>query len=96
MDDKITPDNCKNGKCSYADVTRGTTEPKPVIGLSVIYSQLIEQERSNSSNIENTPPTLCTTSANVLNHSSSSVETNSESREIFSTQVSFYVSKLTH
>ena len=46
-DDEITADNCNNGKCSYADVTRGTTEPKPVIDLSVIYSQLIEHERSN-------------------------------------------------
>ena len=85
-DDEIIVDNFNNGKCSYADVTRGTTEPKPVTDLSVTYSQLIEQEKSNSSNIENTPPTLCTTSANVLNHSSSSVETNSEPREIFSTQ----------
>ena len=83
-DDEITVDNFNNGKCSYADVTRGTTEPKPVIDLSVIYSQLIEQ--SNSSNIENTPPTLCTTSTNVRNHSSSSVETNSEYRETFSAQ----------
>ena len=93
-DDEITADNCNNGKCWYADVTRGTTEPKPVIDLSVIYSQLIEQERSNSSNIENTPPTLCTTSANVLNHSSSSAETNSESKEIFSTQDKEFLSML--
>ena len=46
-DDEINADNCNNGKCSYADVTRGTTEPEPVIDLSVIYSQLIEHERSN-------------------------------------------------
>ena len=71
---------------------------KPVIDLSVIYSQSIEQEKSNLSNIENTPSTLCTTSANVQNHSSSSVETNSESREIFSTQDKDFlsVSRLTH
>ena len=93
-DDEITADNCNNGKCPYADVTRGTTEPKPVIDLSVVHSQLIEQERSNSSNIENTPPTLRTTSVNVLNHSSSSVETNSESREIFSTQDKKFLSML--
>ena len=93
-EDEITVDNCNNGKFSYADVTRGTTEPKPVIDLSVIYSQLIEQERSNSSNIENTPPTLCTTSANLLNHSSSSVETNSESREIFCTLDKEFLSML--
>ena len=77
-EDEITVDNCNNGKFSYADVTRGTTEPKPVIDLSVIYySQLTEQERSILSNILNSPQTLCTTSANVLNHSSSSVDTNS-------------------
>ena len=86
IDDEMTVDNFNNGKCSYADVTRRTTEPKPVTHLSVIYSQLIEKERSNSSNIVNTPPTLCTTLANVLNHSSRSLETNSESRETFSTQ----------
>ena len=93
-DNEITADNCNNGKCSYADVTRGTTEPKPIIDLSVIYLQLIEHERSNSSNIENTPPTLCTTSANLLNHSSSSVETNSESREIFCTLDKEFLSML--
>ena len=82
----MTVDNFNNGKCSYADVTRGTIKPKPVTDLSVIYSQLIEQERSNSSSIKNTPPTLRTTLANVLNDSSSSLETKSESREIFSTQ----------
>ena len=64
------------------------------IHLSVIYSQLIEQERSNSSNIENTPSTLCTTPANVLNHSSSSVETNSGSREIFFKQDKEFLSML--
>ena len=41
--DEINVDNFNNGKCSYADVTRGTTEPKPIIDLSVIDSQLIEQ-----------------------------------------------------
>ena len=64
----------------------GMTKSKSLIVLSVIYSQLNEQERSNSPNMENTPPTLCTASANVLNHFSSSVETNRESRELFSTQ----------
>ena len=59
--DKITVDNFKNGKSSYADVTRGTTKLKSVIDLSVICSQLTKQERINSSNTENTPPTLCTT-----------------------------------
>ena len=93
-DDEITVYNFNNGKCPYTDVTRGMTETKPVIDLSVIYSQLIEQEKSNSSNIENTPPTLCTTSANVLNHSSISVETNSESREIFSAQQKEFLSML--
>ena len=34
-------------KCSYTDVTRGATEPKSLIDLSLIYSQLIEQEMSN-------------------------------------------------
>lgn len=47
------------------------------------YLQLIEEKRSNSSN---TPPTFCTTSANVLHHFSSSVDTNNEPREIFSRQ----------
>ena len=93
-DEEITVNNFNNGKCSYAYVTRDTTEPKPVIDLSVIYSQSIEQEKSNLSNIENTPSTLCTTSANVQNHSSSSVETNSESREIFSTQDKDFLSML--
>ena len=69
-------------------------EPKPVIELSAIYLQLIEQERSNSPYIENTPPILCTTSANLLNHSSSSEETKSESREIFSAQDKEFLSML--
>ena len=93
-EDEITVDNFNNGKCSYADVTRGTTKPKSVNDLSVIYLQLIEKERRNSSNIENIPPIFCTTSANVLNHSSSSVETNSESRETFSTQDKEFLSML--
>ena len=92
--DKITVDNFKNGKSSYADVTRGTTKLKSVIDLSVICSQLTKQERSNSSNTENTPPTLCTTSAKVLNYSSSSVETDSESRKIFSTKDKEFLSVL--
>ena len=37
---------------------------------------------------------MCITSANVLNHLSSSVETNSESREIFSTQDKEFLSML--
>ena len=85
-DEEITVNNFNNGKCSYAYVTRDTTEPKPVIDLSVIYSQSIEQEKSNLSNIENTPSTLCTTSANVQNHSSSSVEIN-RSMEISSEEL---------
>ena len=93
-EDEITVDNFNNGKCSYADVTRGTTEPKSVNDLSVIYLQLIEKKRRNSSNIENTPPIFCTTSANVLNHSSSSVEPNSESWETFSTQDKEFLSML--
>ena len=92
--DEIIVDHFNIGKCSYTDVTQGTIEPKPVIELSAIYLQLIEQERSNSSNIENAPPILCTTSANLLNHSSSSVETKSESREIFSAQDKEFLSML--
>ena len=75
-EDETTVDPFNNGGNSCTDVTQGSTESKSVIDLPVLYWQLIEQERSNSSNIENTPPTLRTTSANVLNHSSSSVETN--------------------
>ena len=45
--DEITVDNFNNGMCSYTNVTRGTTQPKSVFDLSVISSQLIEQERSN-------------------------------------------------
>ena len=36
-EDEITVDNFNSGKCSYADVTRGTTESKSVFDLSVIY-----------------------------------------------------------
>lgn len=92
--DEINVDSFKNGKSSYADVTRGTTKLKSVIDLSVTCSQLAKQERSNLSNTENTPPTLCTTSANVLNYSSSSVETDSESRKIFSTKDQEFLSVL--
>ena len=91
---EIIVDHFNIGKCSYTDVTQGTIEPKPVIELSAIYLQLIEQERSNSPYIENTPPILCTTSANLLNHSSSSEETKSESREIFSAQDKEFLSML--
>ena len=41
---------------------------------------------SKSANIEKISPTFCTTSANVLNQSSSSVDTNNESSEICSSQ----------
>ena len=36
-EDEITVDNFNSGKCSYPDVTRGTTESKSVFDLSVIY-----------------------------------------------------------
>ena len=39
--DEIIVDTFNNDKCSFVDLTRGTTEPKSVINLSVIYcSQL--------------------------------------------------------
>ena len=92
--DEIIVDHFNIGKCSYTDGTQGTIEPKSVIELSAIYLPLIEQEKSNSSYIENTPPILCTTSANLLNHSGSSVETKRESREIFSAQDNEFLSML--
>ena len=57
--DEITNDTLNNGTCTYPDVRM--SESKSVIfGIFVIYLQLIEQERSNVSNMENIPSTLCT------------------------------------
>ena len=62
----------KIGRKSYAEAVRNITEKD--VDFSRIYANLVKDEKSNSSQIESSPPVLCTNSAHVTNHSCSSVE----------------------
>ena len=56
----------KIGKKSYGKCVRNVDEKG--IDFCMIYANLIEDEKSNSSQVEISPPVLCTNSAYVANH----------------------------
>ena len=62
----------KISRKSYAEAVRNITEKD--VDFSRIYANLVKYEKSNSSQIENSSPVLCTNSTHVTNHSCSSIE----------------------
>ena len=61
--------DAKIGRKSYAEAVRNITEKD--MDFSRTYTNFVKEKKSNSSQIETSPPVLCTNSAHVTNHSCS-------------------------
>ena len=69
------------GRKSYAAAVRNITEED--VDFSMIYENLVKDEKSNSSPVETCLPVLCANSAHVTNHFCNSVQ---EKDTLFSAQ----------